>query len=267
MTADNGTTKKVGLALGGGAAKGFAHIGVLEVLEREGIPIDMISGTSIGAVVGAFYALTRNIRIMKDLALEVGRKRAYYFSDVSVPRTGLIRLARLERLLKTVIDGVNFKDLQIPFSCVAVDMDSGEEVVLDRGPVWDAIRASSAIPVVVSLARIRGRNLLDGGLLNPVPVNVVKRMGADFVVAVNVVSEKERLPSDKPNIFTIMMKTIHIIGRQSLTTSLQKADVVIEPDLDSVGFADFNLAQESFASGQAAAERALPEILRGLRSG
>ena len=134
--------KKVGLALGGGAARGLAHIGVLEVLEKAGIPIDMIAGTSMGAIIGGVYAKTGNAAAMRPVAVSFGFRKMRYFSDFTVPRTGIIKGRRIEDELKTVI-GANteFHDLRIPFSCVAVDIDNGEEVVIKDGKVWEAMQS------------------------------------------------------------------------------------------------------------------------------
>jgi NTE family protein len=259
--------KKVGLALGGGAARGFAHIGVLAALEAGGVPIDLIAGTSIGAIVGAFYAHTKDTELMKKLAVEVGSHRLHYiFSDVTFPRTGLIRLGRVEQLLKGVIGGVRFQDLKLPLACVAVDIDSGQEIVLDRGLVWEAARASAAVPVIVALKKVEGRNLVDGGLLDPLPTTVARRMGADLVIAVNLVPARPSRPKRSPGIFTLMMKTLSIVGHSPLIVGLANADIVIEPEMDSIEFTDFQLAEECFLLGQTAAERALPEIRRMLAS-
>ena len=255
--------KKIGIALGGGAARGLAHVGVLEGLEKGGIPIDMIAGTSIGAIVGAFYAHTKNIALMKDLAVEVGSRRVHYiFSDVTFSRTGVIRLGRVERLLKEVIGSAEFDDLKLPFACVAVDIDLGQEVVLNRGPVWDAVRASAAVPVVVTLKKVEGRNLVDGGLLDPLPARVVRGMGADVVIAVNLVPLRPSDPKRSPGLFTLMMKTLSIVGRSPLMAGLASADIVIEPDMDNIEFTDFHRAAECFLLGEKAAERMLPEIRR-----
>ena len=242
--------KKVGLALGGGAARGLAHIGVLEALEKEGIPIDMIAGTSVGAIVGAFYAHTKNVALMKDLAVEVGSRRMHYiFSDVTFPRTGVIRLERVEKLLKSVIGGVEFQDLKLPFACVAVDIDQGQEVVLDRGMVWDAVRASASVPVIVTLKKVEGRNLVDGGLLDPLPASTVRRMGADVVIAVNVVPVRPSQPKRRPGMFTLMMKTLSIVGRSPLISGLTSADIVVEPEMDGIEFTDFHRAADMLPAG------------------
>lgn len=260
--------KKVGLVLGGGAARGLAHIGVIDALEQGGIPIDMIAGTSVGAIVGAFYAHTRDVALMKDMAVELGNRRMHYiFSDVTFPRTGVIRLERVEKFLKAVIGEVEFRDLQLPFACVAVDIDREQEVVLDSGSVWDAVRASASVPIIVTLKKVDGRNLVDGGLLNPLPVSIVRRMGADLVIAVNVVSPRPSHPKRSPGMFTLMMKTLSIVGRSSLITGLTAADIVVQPEMDGIEFTDFQRAADCFGAGRKAAQELMPEIKRRLVSG
>ena len=256
---------KVGLALGGGAARGLAHIGVLEVLEKEGIPIDMIAGTSMGAIIGGVYARTRNVKSMRPLAIAFGLRKIRYFSDFTIPRTGIIKGRRIEDELKMVIgEKTEFQDLQIPFSCVAVDIDNGEEVVIKEGKVWEAVRASSSIPVIFTLAKWRGRNLVDGGLMNPVPTKTVRDMGADFVISVNVLPYRAVSDKREPTIFSIMMKAFYILDAKFIETAIRASDVVIEPDIVHIAFTDFQRAKECIEKGVAAAERVIPEIKKKL---
>jgi NTE family protein len=278
------TRKKVGLALGGGAARGLAHIGVLEILEKEGIPIDMIAGTSMGAIIGGIYARTRNAQAMRPLAITFGAKRMRYFSDfsfplvkavglqkikyfsdLSAPWTGIIKGHRIEEELKMIIGAsTEFHDLQIPFSCVAVDIDNGEEVDIKEGKFWQAVRASSSIPIIFSLAKWQGRNLVDGGLKNPVPTKTVRDMGADFVIFVNVLPYKATIDNREPNIFSIMMKTFYILDSKFIETSINTANAVIEPDVVHIAFTDFQRAEECIELGAAAARRVIPEIKKKL---
>ena len=260
--------KKVGLALGGGAARGLAHIGVLEVLEKEGIPIDMIAGTSMGAIIGGVYAKTGNAKAMKPVAISFGFRKMRYFSDFTIPRTGIIKGRRIEDELKTVI-GANteFHDLRIPFSCVAVDIDNGEEVVIKEGKVWEAMRASSSIPVIFTLAKWQGRNLVDGGLMNPVPTKTVRDMGADFVISVNVLPYKAVGDNREPSIFSIMLKAFYILDSKFIETSLSAADAVIEPDVVHIAFTDFQRAEECIEAGVSAAKKMVPQIKKKLGLG
>lgn len=260
--------KKVGLALGGGAARGLAHIGVLEVLQREGIPIDMIAGTSMGAVVGAFYAHTRDVDLMKDLAIDFGKKRLRFFTDLTIPRTGILKWRWVEDRIRQHIGEVRFEDLKIPFRCVAVDIDNGEEVTLSEGLVWDAARASATVPVALSINPWKGRYLVDGGISNPVPVSCAKQMGADFIIAVNVLHDTAIPGTSRKGrehtIFTIMTKSVYILSYRVIGSSLAGADVVIEPELGGIAYTDFHHAPDCIRKGAAAAEAALPAIKRGL---
>ena len=254
---------KVGLALGGGGARGLAHIGVLEVLEKEGIPIDMIAGTSIGALVGAVYAQKKDINLMKELAIDLGSKRLT-FVDPVLSKTGLIRGRKIENTLKSIIGNVKFEDLPIPFACVAVDIDTGEEVVINQGTVWKGIRASTSVPAILALTKWEGRHLVDGGLVNPVPVSVLKTMGADFIIAVNVLPSRIAKETKEPNIFSIIMKALSIYSYRIVGSSLSGADVVIEPEVGHLAYTDFHRAQEYILQGQLAAQDSIPEIKRQL---
>ena len=270
----NNRKKKIGLALSGGAARGLAHVGVLDVLHKEGIPIDMIAGTSAGAVMGAVFASGQDTGEMIEHALDPHWKKIPMI-DPSFPKTGFIKGGKIKNLLAGYIGGnISFSDLKIPFACVATDIDTGEEVVINSGSVCDALRASISIPWIFTVVKREGRYLVDGGLTTPVPVHVVKQMGADFVIAVNVnpdVSDrmgkasKVRAEAHKePNIFQIIMQSIYITTYSVARNSLVEADIVIEPDLGHIGAGDFNKAQELIDYGRQAAQNAIPEIKRKL---
>jgi len=268
---------KVGLALSGGAARGLAHIGVLRVLREEGIPIDMIAGTSAGAVMGAVYASGQDIDKMVEHALDAGWKRLAPLIDPSFPRTGFIKGRKITKLLSTYVGGnIKFADLKIPLACVATDIDTGEEVVIDSGSVLEALRATISIPGIFTVVKRQGRHLVDGGLTTPVPVNVVRQMGADFIIAVNVnpdisnraggVSRKRIEAHKEPNIFQVMMQSIYITTYSLARTNLKDADIVIEPDLTNLGAGDFQKAEELISQGQKAAQKAIPEIKKKMES-
>ena len=206
------TRKKVGLALGSGAARGLAHIGVLRVLEREGIPIDMIAGTSIGAFVGALCAQGKKADEILEIARDIGTHRFSYMVDMSLPKTGLIKGKKLENKLAQLYDGAEFNDLQLPFKCMATDIDTGKAIIMDKGPIWTAVRASISLPVILAVAHRENRYLVDGGLVDPVPVDVVRNMGADIVIAVNVMPETISKSESEPGIFEVIMQTIYIVS-------------------------------------------------------
>ena len=266
--------RKVGLALGSGAARGLAHIGVLEVLEKEGVPIDMIAGTSMGALVGAIYVQGKDAHQIKDLAIEWGAKRFSLLADPALPKTGLVQGRRIKNMLKLFFDDVEFGDLRIPFTCVATDIETGEEVVIKQGSVWEGVRASCSIPILLTAVKRQGRYLVDGALVNPVPVSVLREMGADFIIAVNVIPNVDKrletaseghIEAKEPNIFNVIMQTINISSYRVVKHSLSGADVVIEPQVASIGHFDFHRTQECILQGKLAAQGSILEIKRQLK--
>jgi len=266
-----GKKMKVGLALGGGGARGFAHIGVLEVLDREGINIDMIAGTSAGAIVGALYAQGKSGSEIKSLALDIASQRLVSLLDPALPKSGFIKGNKIKNLIASFLGGnIKFSNLRIPFACVAADINTGEEVVINRGSVPEAIRASISIPVVFSLVKRDNRYLVDGGLVNPVPASIVKRMGADIVIAVNVVpdiadtvsrDDKGRQKSPKElDMVHILLQYLNITSNSLVKTSLELADVIIEPNTAHIKGNDYHDAQEGILQGELAAQKSVLEI-------
>jgi len=261
--------KKVGLALGGGAARGLAHIGVLEVLDKEGVPVDMIAGTSAGAIVGALYAQGRSAAKIKKLALNIGWRQKVSLVDLTLPRSGFIEGRKIKNLLKSIIGDISFSELKIPLSCVATDISSGEEVVISDGPVLEGVRASISIPVIFTAAKWRGRYLVDGGLVNPVPVSTVRKMGADFVIAVNVIPPMgvrftPSKGSKAPGIFQSMLHSLYIATYSLVRSNLAGADIVIEPRLPHIGYGDFHRIGDSIAQGEIAAQELIEQIKQQL---
>jgi NTE family protein len=261
--------KKVGLALSGGAARGLAHIGALEVLQKESIPIDMIAGTSAGAIAGAVYAGNLDITRMKKEVLEINWRRIAPLIDLSFPRSGLIKGRKVKDLLASYIGGnIKFSDLKIPFVCVASDIETGEEIIIDSGSVPEALRASISIPGIFALVKHGGRYLVDGGLTTPVPVEVVRQMGADFIIAVNVtpgVTDRTKKMGKAPNIFQVIIQSVYIATYSLSRSNLENADIVIEPDLTLIGATDFQKARELISRGKQATQSIIPEIKRKLK--
>jgi NTE family protein len=266
---------KVGLALGGGAARGMAHIGVLEVLEREGIPIDMIAGTSIGGMVGAFRARGKDSSVMKEMALKINVVKMLSLADLTLPKSGLFGgKAVINLLQKTMGNDVKFEELPIPLALVATDIITGEEVVIDGGSVLEGVRATISIPGIFTVAKWRGRYLVDGGLVNPVPVSVLKKMGADFIIAVNVMPDvgadvRQLKPADKkkpkePSIFNVILQSLYIGTYIIAKASTEGADIIISPDTTKIHPGDFHRAGECIEQGEIAAREAMPEIKRKL---
>ena len=260
--------KKIGLALSGGTARGIAHIGVLKVLERMGIVPQMIAGASMGSIIGAIYAKELDADRLEQYALEWSRWKMAQLLDLALPRVGLIKGRKVEAILDSYLGEESFSDLKVPFACVAVDIDTGEEVVIKEGLVASAVRASISIPGIFLPVKWAGRLLVDGGLINPVPVSIVRDMGAEFIIAVNVLSnpvgrfcqEREGEGNMGINIFEILMQTVHVAANLIARASLEGADLVIEPDVSHVSSTDFHLASELIQRGEEAAERVLSTV-------
>lgn len=248
-----GNDKKIGLALGSGLARGFAHIGVIKVLIQAGVRIDYIAGTSMGSVIGALYGCELKIKMMERLAESISRRT---WMDFTFPRMGLIAGDRLEQLMHLLTARRSFEDLSIPLAAVAADLYVGERVILDRGPIARAVRASCAIPGIFSPVEIDGKLLVDGGVLERVPISTVKEMGADFVIAVDVGAYVEEYKIN--HIFDVLSKTIDIMSREIQRFQIQEADIIIAPDLKDIGPFHFQRAGEAIAKGEEAARQKLP---------
>lgn len=275
MTPVGKRKKRVGLALSGGAARGLAHVGVLDVLHRAGIPIDMVAGTSAGSVAGAVYAALLDTDKMQEYALDPVWKSALNYSDPTLGKTGFLKGQKAKKILQRFLGGdLLFNDLKIPFACVATDIDTGEEIVLKEGHVIDAVRASISIPGIFTVVERDERHLVDGGLTTPVPVHVARELGADFVIAVNVnpsvsmqsiKKEEHRAAQHKePNLLHILMQSIYITTYALAHNSMAAADVAIEPEVGHISAADFKRADEFIRLGREAGEKALPEIRKKL---
>ena len=262
--------RKIGLALGGGYARGLAHVGVLEVLEREGIPIDIIAGTSIGSAVGALYARQKDAAQVKKEAMSLDWKRLAILLDPIFSKGGLLGGKRIMNLLRRFIGDVKFNDLEIPLACIATDLFTGEEVVLNEGSVIEAVRASISIPLIFSVVNWEGRYLVDGGLVNQVPISVAKQMGADFVIAVDITPSKGERASflakhkegKGPGILQVMAQTIYLSSYRNAEMSSQHADVIIHPSLAHIGPGEFYRARECILEGELAALDHIPHIKR-----
>lgn len=190
MSAVNGTSphkcKKVGLALGGGAIRGFAHVGALWELEQAHIPVDYIAGTSVGSIIGALYAAGVPVPLIRELS---GQMNWSFFAKPTLSREGLVSFEKLERWLIHMLGDLHFEDLAIPLAVSTLDVDTGEEVVINSGPLARAVRASCSVPGIVTPVWHNGHLLGDGGIVNNVPVSVVRQMGAEYVIAIDVFQE------------------------------------------------------------------------------
>jgi NTE family protein len=244
------------LALGGGFARGFAHLGVLSVLEEHNIPIASIAGTSIGSVLGAAYA--NRMRIRDILAL--GRSTRFRdFGRRCVSRLGLATNQPLGEMIKRCFAAERFEELSLPLAVVATDLGTGEPVVYRQGDLVEAIRASCAFPGLFEPVKFEGRCLADGGLVAPVPTEAAATMGAACVVGVSV--EYYQWDSTVPtNIFQLVSRAISAVQKHQDAIWKSYADVLIEPQLGTFGWDEFGRAEEAMAAGVDAAEKAMPRL-------
>ena len=246
---------RIGLALGGGAARGFAHIGVIQVLEEAGIRPDLVVGTSAGSLVAALYAAGRNGAELATLAQSMDEGA---ITDWAFPGRGLIRGEALARYVREQTGQRSIEQMKLPLGIVATDLDSGAPILFQRGDIGMAVRASSAVPAVFQPVKIGTREYVDGGLVSPVPVRFARQMGADLVLAVDISSPPDGAPTGDP--FKMLMQTFSIMGKSINHFELRDADVVIRPRLQGVGSADFTARSRAIAAGRDATQQVLAEL-------
>jgi NTE family protein len=288
---------KIGLALGGGGARGFAHIGVLRALEKEGINYDFIVGTSIGAVIGGAYALIGDIdfiqhravdslrtRQIKELEGFTGKSgpeqkklilekvsnfvREVYLWNLRVVKLSLLESGPIEGLIRDLVGENHFAKTKTPFFCTAVDLDNGEEVILQNGPLAKAILASAAVPGFFAPVEINNRLLIDGGIVGEIAVEPCRKLGANFVLAVNV---EGRVPhKDFHNAMDVLFQTDEIRLHQLNRKVISSADFVIRPQIAEIGWTEFSKVEQCIALGEEAvhsqAEALKKEITRKKKS-
>jgi NTE family protein len=243
----------VALALGGGAARGIAHIGVLKVLDEEGIPVRGVAGTSVGSVVGAAVCAGRDWRWMLAAVREL---RWGNLVQPTVPRMGMLATERLERYLERALGVARFEDLSLPFAAVAVDICTGEEAVLRSGELAPAIRASCSVPGIFEPVDLAGRLLVDGGLLNDVPADAARLIAGGPVIAVKL-NGGVREPARPRTIVDVITASYAIIARHGIQRGLAGADIVVAPDLGRASYRDLRRVDELAAAGETAARAAL----------
>jgi len=239
---------RIGLALGGGAARGFAHIGVIQVLEEAGIRPDLVVGTSAGSLVAALYASGKPGPELARLALGMDESA---ITDWSFPGRGLIRGEALARYVREQTGQRPIEQLPLPLGIVATDLDSGAPMLFQRGDIGSAVRASSAVPAVFQPVKIGAREYVDGGLVSPVPVRFARQMGAELVIAVDISSPPDGNATGDP--FKMLLQTFAIMGRSINQFELKDADVVFRPRLNGVSSADFTARKKAIDAGREAA--------------
>lgn len=257
---------KVALVLGGGAARGFAHVGVIRALEQEKIPIDMVVGTSVGGLIGAIYAADVNSFELEWTAFQLEKDDLFDFGVMNaVVGMGLAKGDKLEAWVKRHIKTANIENMKIPFAAVATDLNWGQEVVLDKGSVARAIRASAAIPGVFQPVQHMGKILVDGGVVNNIPISVAKARGADIVIAVDISANVGN--TNITNLVGVTLQATSIMFAQNVEHAKKDADVLITPlGIGDVGMLDFTQKKRCMQAGIAATQKAIPDIRKAIET-
>lgn len=259
--------QKIGLALGGGGPRGLAHIGVIKELEKHQIPIDFIAGTSIGAEIGGIYALCKNSRRIESFATGTSWKELFeVFAKPSLFSGGLIDTAGIEKFLEEEFGRARFSDLKLPFRAVAVNINTGNREVLKRGDLINAIIASLSLPLIFKPAKIEGKTLVDGGLADPVPVDVVKKMGADKIIAVNLLhfnprtKDRPEEPNKTMGKVKVAENTIEILRHHLAHYSAEGADLVLCPDVLRTSWTKFADPEKVIEKGEDVVKNEIKKI-------
>ncbi|TBR35846.1 MULTISPECIES: patatin-like phospholipase family protein [Dyella] len=246
---------RIGLALGGGAAKGFAHIGVIKMLEANGIHPDVVAGTSAGSVVGALYASGMDPFQLQEQAFALDESK---IRDVRLFSGGLVQGQKLQDYINQLVGGRSMEKLKLPFAAVATQLETGQRTVFVRGNTGQAVRASSSIPGVFEPVEINGKHYVDGGVVSPVPADAARQLGADFVIAVDISSKAD---GNNPNgMLNIVGQSISIMGQKLGEQELARADIVIRPRVNQIGAADFQAKNQAILEGERAAMAVMPQI-------
>lgn len=246
---------KIGLALGGGAARGFAHIGVLQVLEEQGIKPDLIVGTSAGSVVAALYASGKTPAELTTMAMTLDEST---ITDWVFPGRSILKGEALAKFVRNLTAGKQIENMRLPLGIVAADLQNGQPILFRRGDPGMAVRASSSVPGVFEPVKIGGREYIDGGAVSPIPVRYAKQMGADVVIAVDISAIPEGQPTK--GAVDILLQTFNIMGHAISQFELQDADVVMRPKLEGIGSAEFSARRLSILAGREAALMVMPQL-------
>lgn len=256
---------KIGLALGGGAARGFAHIGVIKALEAQGIVPDLVVGTSAGSVVGALYAAGNNGIALQKMAIDMDEAG---ITDWTVPlfakASGVLKGEALQNYVNKAVGNLPLEKMKLPFGVVATDLHSGAAILFRRGNTGAAVRASSAVPGVFQPTKIGERQYVDGGLVAPVPVQFAREMGADFVIAVNISAQPEAQASSSS--LEVLLQTFTIMGQSINRHELKEADIVISPALAKMKASDFQGRNLAILAGEEAAIGVMSELKKRLKA-
>lgn len=260
--------KKIGVALGCGGARGFAHIGVLKVLQKADIKIDLIVGASMGSIIGSLFALGYSLEEIEKEALSFNKKKMRKtFFDLASPKKSLIKGKRTEEYIKKLIKNKTFKSAKVPLYITATDLSSGDQVVIDKGKISDAIMASISVPGIFPPVKREDKFLVDGGISNPTPVDVVKKKKAEIIIGVDLV-KKKTTEIKELTLMSTLIQSYEIMRTQAMKLNLNKIEkkvIMIEPELRGPiqSFKFYNI-EKFIKEGERAAKKALPKIKRQL---
>lgn len=254
---------KIGLALSGGALRGLAHVGALEVLDEHKVPIHIIAGTSMGSVVGGLYAAGREPKFMRALAESITAIEERRYIDITIPRMGMIRGNKIEQAIYTLCGGKNIEDLNIPYKAIACCIEDNNVVAFDKGDLASAIRCSIAIPGIFEPVFLENKTYVDGGVLDRVPVDEVHKMGADYVIAVDVNARGGTNPTPK-SIFEVLFTVFEMTEWQAMEKRTSDADVTIMPNVRHISPASFKQAKECIDIGRDATLAVIDDIKQDL---
>jgi len=262
---------KIGLALGSGGAKGLAHVGVIKALAQNNIPIDFIAGSSAGALVGGLYAVFKDSQKLEKIVLSTSWRQLFSIIDPSL-KGGLIKGKKIKIFLEKIIGKITFDDLEIPLKAVATDFKTGETVEISKGEVSLAIQASGALPFIFEPVLWEGKLLSDGGISNPVPVNTVRNMGADIVIAVNLENKSHfMVPFNQKNPYSVVQRAIRLLVYHLAQDCIKSADIVIEPNTGNLGLISWNKffdkrGENIVLAGEKATQTILPKLKKIIQS-
>ncbi len=257
----NAQPKKVALVLGGGGARGFAHVGVIRELENAKIPIDLIVGVSVGSLIGAMYADSANSFTLEWKSFQIDKKEIFDYSVFNL-RESLAKGEAIKAYVDHNITARYLEDLKIPLAVVAADLNTGQPVVFQSGPIRDAIRASTSVPGVFPPVPHGNQLLVDGGVLGNLSPKIARDLGAEIVIGVNVSKRQPDFSNGAPNILSVVLESIDIMSEEIVRLNRDRFDVLIEPDVGNVGITDFSRKKELIEAGRAAAQEQLPNLKR-----
>lgn len=256
---------RIGLVLSGGSARGLAHIGVLKELEKNGITPDIIAGNSMGGIIGALYAKNLDIKSVEDYINNFKLKDFIKFFDISITGGGIIKGENFKEFIDDYLQGASFEDLKIPLLVNATDLDEGKEIVFDKGKVSDAIRSTISLPGILKPVNHKRKTLLDGTLINPLPINLLKKYKLDIIICSNVLSRFHDKKAKGIN--DILRRSFVIMSDEIIRLRLKdhKYDFLIEPDISKFEFYDFLKRRDIIKAGEKATRKQIEDILKKIK--